>query len=69
MLESLRVVNVESVAAVVGSLPVEVAEELRRFAERHHSGIRVFNAPKPSEESVRIVKEWFADHVLLKDNA
>ncbi len=69
ILASLQLVNAQNVDAVVGSLPSEVAEELRQFAERYHSGIRVFNAPKPSEESIRIIKEWFADHSLLKGNA
>ncbi len=69
MLNSLQLVNAQNVESVLGSLPAEVAEALRSFVESYHRGVRVFHAAEPSEESVRLVKEWFTDHALLSGNA
>jgi len=65
MLQSLQLIDAENVEAIVESLPPEVAEALKRFVENYHTGIRVFNGPQPSEESVQIAKAWL-DHALLK---
>ncbi len=69
MLNSLQLVNPENVGSVLGSLPTEVAEALRSFVESYNRGVRFFHAPEPSEESVRVAKEWFADHAMMKGNA
>ncbi len=69
MLQSLQLIDAENVEAIVESLPPEVAETLKRFVDNYHTGIRVFNGPQPSEESVQIVKAWIADHALLKGGA
>jgi hypothetical protein len=69
MLETLRLVNVRNVDSVLNALPSEVVEVLDRFVQGYHSGLRVFNGPKPSAESVRIVKGWLAARALLKGKA
>ncbi len=68
MLETLQLVTVENVDSILSSLPLEVLEALKKFVEGYRPGVRVFNGPKPSEESVRMVKGWFAEHALLKSN-
>ena len=68
MLETLQLVSDQNVDSVLSSLPVEVLEVFKIFVEGHHSGVRVFNGPKPSEESLRTVTGWFAEHALLKSS-
>jgi hypothetical protein len=68
MLETLQLVNVQNIDLILGSLPLEVLEALRSFVDAYHSGVRVFNGPRPSEESVRTVKVWLAKRALLKSN-
>ncbi len=69
MLEALQFVSVRNVDSVLNSLPAEVVEALKRFVQGYHSGLRVFNGPKPSAESVRIVKGWLAQRAPLKSKA
>ncbi len=69
MLETLQIVSVRNVDSILNSLPSDVVEALMRFVQGYHSGVRVFNGPKPSAESVRIVKGWLAARALLKGNA
>jgi hypothetical protein len=69
VLETLQLVNAQNVDSILVSLPPDVVEVLKRFVDGYHSGLRVFNGPRPSEESVRIVRESLAEHTLLKGNA
>jgi hypothetical protein len=39
------------------------------FVQDYHAGVRVFNGPKPSAESVRLVKGRLASRALLKGKA
>ncbi|MGO9115670.1 MAG: hypothetical protein ACLP9L_41215 [Thermoguttaceae bacterium] len=66
MLETLQLVNAQNVDLILNSLPSEVVEALKRFVQGYHSSLRVFNGPKPSAESVRIVKGWLAERAQLK---
>jgi hypothetical protein len=69
MLETLQLVSVRNVDSVLNSLPPEVVEALKQFVQGYRAGVRVFNGPKPSAESVRIVKGWLAARALLKSKA
>ena len=69
MLETLQLVSVRNVDPILGSLPSDVIEALKRFVQGYHSGVRVFNGPTPSAESVQIIKEWFAARALLESKA
>ena len=60
MLETLQPVSARNVDSILDSLPSDVVEALIRFVQGYHPGVRVFNGPKPSAESVRIVKGWLA---------
>ncbi len=69
MLETLQLVSARNVDSILDSLPSDVVEALIRFVQGYHPGVRVFNGPKPSAESVRIVKGWLAARALLKGMA
>jgi hypothetical protein len=69
MLQTLQLISVRNVDSVLNSLPAEVVEALDRFVQGYRSGVRVFNGPKPSAESVRIAKGWLAARAPLKGKA
>jgi hypothetical protein len=69
MLESLQIIDSGNVDSVLAALPSGVVETLARFVQGYHRDIRVFNGPKPSEESVRIAKEWLAEHAAVPNKA
>jgi hypothetical protein len=69
MLQSLQLIDAGNVGSVLASLPSEVLATLTRFVHGYHRGIRVFHGPKPSEESVRIAKEWLAEHAAIPSRA
>jgi hypothetical protein len=66
MLRALELVTGDNIDVVLSSLPKEAIVDLRQFVDYYHPGLRVFNAPKPSMDKVRLVKARLATNSLSK---
>jgi hypothetical protein len=62
ILRVLGMVNESNVSCTVEGLPPEIRRELRSFVDYYGPTVLIFNAPRPSEAAVHLVREWFAHH-------
>jgi hypothetical protein len=62
MLEVLRLTDESDIVRALQMLLENILKELGEFVGYYNQKTKIFNGPRPTLKTVRIVKEWFVHH-------